>query len=129
MALQGCPYIASGDNDTIDKISLEDLQGCQYKEYLNTMYPGNPALECEQRCIRDSIYYYQKGVYTNIQNQWVLDTAYYDTALVTIVGPEADGYYTKNFYIGTKFRDIYYDSEKYLNDNNWSSKGWTQCKE
>ena len=141
MALQGCPYIASGDNDTIDKISLEELQGCQYKETIGTEYPNQASLECEKRCIRDSVYYYQKSLYKGPQNaspaadpslasnQWALDTVYYDTSLVTIVGPEKDGNFTKNFYIKSKFANIYYDSEEYLSEDNWSSKGWTLCKE
>jgi hypothetical protein len=97
--LQGCPYIASGENTPVDPVSLEELQGCLYDESLDLT-----SLSCLKRCIIDSVYYSQDKRYHASQapqasSSWVYDTTYYDTAAVTISAPEKDGYFIYNFFI------------------------------
>ena len=125
--LQGCPYIASGENTPVDPVSLEELQGCLYDESLDLT-----SLSCLKRCIIDSVYYSQDKRYHASQapqasSSWVYDTTYYDTAAVTISAPEKDGYFIYNFFIG----DRHYNSTEYLNKSfNYNySKGWTLCNE
>lgn len=144
---QGCPYIASGDNLADDDISLDDLQGCLYNEeiYISRMdYSDSDSdLYCEERCIRDSIQYFQRRVYkgpghvsdttdtTLASGFWTFDHIDYDTAYVSIIGPQKDGYYIQNISIWNKYESpdnyrTYTSYEEYF--RRFGEKGWTLCK-
>jgi hypothetical protein len=135
---QGCPFIASGNSYAPDKISLDDLQGCRYKEYLFiSSYSKRSSLECTEECIVDTLFYRKKTVYkadtdfqdsdTSLANPlWQIDTTNYDTLVVKILGPEKDGFYYDVFQIGGGTYD--YDTYK-RNVYKDTPKGWILCKE
>jgi hypothetical protein len=145
---QGCPppYIASGDSDAADDISLDDLQGCLYNEeiYISRSDYSDSHLYCEERCIRDSIQYVQTKVYKGPGNFpdtadstlaggfWTFDHIDYDTANVSIIGPQKDGYYIQNFSIWHNYEDpnnykTHHNHEDFF--RRFGEKGWTLCKE
>ena len=135
LAMQGCPYIASGDSLASDKITLEDLQGCQYFEDLYiSSFSQYSTLRCEKKCIIDSVYYSEHRFYkadTNFLGTdtslasplWELSSAWQDTAIVKLLEPENDGFYYYNFKIGNEANY----SDDYLNAS--YKKEWTLCKE
>lgn len=120
--LQGCPYIASGENTPVDPVTLEELQGCLYDESFDMA-----SLSCLKRCIIDSVYYSQDKRYRASQDPQANSSWIYDTAAVSISVPEKDGYFIYNFLIGER----HYNSTEYLNEsfNYYYSKGWTLCNE
>ena len=136
---QGCPFIASGNSYAPDKISLDDLQGCRYKEYLFiSSYSKRSSLECTEECIVDTLLYRKKKIYkanTDFQNtdtslanpSWRLDTTFYDTSIVRILNPEKDGFYYDVLQIG----GATYNFDKYLKSDYSDSlkKGRNLCKE
>lgn len=136
---QGCPFIASGESYAPDKISLDDLQGCRYKEYLSiSSYSKRSSLECTEECIVDTLFYRKKTVYkadtdfqdsdTSLANPlWQIDTTNYDTLVVKILGPEKDGFYYDVFQIGGGTYD--YDTYKRNVYKDTLKKGWILCKE
>lgn len=136
---QGCPFIASGNSYAPDKISLDDLQGCRYKEYLSiSSYSKRSSLECTEECIVDTLFYRKKTVYkadtdfqdsdTSLANPlWQIDTTNYDTLVVKILGPEKDGFYYDFFQIGGGTYD--YDTYKRNVYKDTLKKGWILCKE
>lgn len=136
---QGCPFIASGNSYAPDKISLDDLQGCRYKEYLFiSSYSKRSSLECTEECIVDTLFYRKKTVYkadtdfqdsdTSLANPlWQIDTTNYDTLVVKILGPEKDGFYYDVFQIGGGTYD--YDTYKRNVYKDTLKKGWILCKE
>lgn len=136
---QGCPFIASGNSYAPDKISLDDLQGCRYKEYLSiSSYSKRSSLECTEECIVDTLFYRKKTVYkadtdfqdsdTSLANPlWQIDTTNYDTLVVKILGPEKDGFYYDVFQIGGGTYD--YDTYKRNVYKDTLKKGWILCKE
>ena len=137
--LQGCPFIASGESYAPDKISLDDLQGCRYKEYLSiSSYSKRSSLECTEECIVDTLFYRKKTVYkadtdfqdsdTSLANpSWRLDTTFYDTSIVRILNPEKDGFYYDVLQIG----GATYNLDKYQKSDysNSLKKGPNLCKE
>ena len=130
---QGCPYIASGDSDAPDKVSLKDLQGCQYFEKLYiSSYSQESSLDCIEDCIVDSLFYRQKTVYkadtnfkdtdTSLTNPlWRFEKIVYDTSIVKTLGPRKDGFYYDNFQIGSNEENTDDYFRRYKN-------GWTLCK-
>ena len=150
---QGCPFIAFGDSDAVDKISLDDLQGCLYNEYvyIERKWDYESSLDCVKRCIKDSVYYSQHISYkwpgnvpdttdtTLAGDFWTLKDIYYDTAKISIIEPQKDGYYIDNFSIWHSYESpddyrTFHNSKQYLsnNDNDLHGsykKGWTLCKE
>ena len=151
---QGCPFIAFGDSKASNSISLDDLQGCLYNEhvYINRNSNYESSLDCVMRCIRDSVYYFQRISYKGPGNVsettdttlagtfWTLDNISYDTANVSIITEtEKDGLYIYNFRIWHNYESpdnekTYHNDEQYLSneDHDFHSgykKGWTLCKE
>ena len=143
---QGCPYIASGGSDALDKIALEDLEDCLYTEntYISRSDRSDSELYCEERCFKDSHQYFQRKVYKRPGNSsdttdltlaggfWTFDHIDYDTANVSIVEPQKDGYYIQNIsiwhnYEGPDNYRTYTSYEEYFRQ--YGEKGWTLCKE
>ena len=134
--LQGCPYVAGGENHALEHITLDDLQGCWYTEDAGdfSYASGNYSMYCTKECIQDSIYYSEKRLFFSRNNppgfipspenlSWDLEKTDYDTAIVS-VEPAKDGYFPYNYMQGDipkKFDDL----QKIKQD----SKGWTLCKE
>lgn len=148
LAMQGCPYIASGDNEA-SYITMEELQGCLYTEWLTNSRDSHLQIQCVKNCIEDSIYYEQIKIYngpkcvynkyglpdceasltdsTLANIQWVLDTIITsDTSLVSIAPQDKDGYYFYNIHLGNRS----FNYESYLEyGHRFGTKEWTLCKE
>ncbi|MBR5694580.1 MAG: hypothetical protein IKX42_12970 [Fibrobacter sp.] len=138
--LQGCPYVAGGENHALEHITLDDLQGCWYTEetsdfsFTNTTYSNTYFMYCTKECIQDTLYYRETRLFFSRNNppgfipspenlSWDLEKTDYDTAIVS-VEPAKDGYFPYNYMQGDipkKFDDL----QKIKQD----SKGWTLCKE
>ena len=143
---QGCPFIAFGDSDAVDKISLDDIQGCLYNEkaYISRSEYSDSKLYCEERCIKDSIQYVQRTVYKGPRNVpdttdttlasgfWTFDHIEDGSANVSIIEPQKDGYYIQNISIWNKYEGpdnyrTYTSYEEYFRQ--YGEKGWMLCKE